>query len=120
MGNIVGRKITVGAHKVEIVKEVGSGTVPTCSARKELIIYLSASVLGGFSYVFLVKEQSSGKHYALKRMLVSDEAAMRKIQNEVDLMVWSCVSSFSYGLLTSPCSGTFLHTRISFNTSTMQ
>jgi len=28
MGNIVGRKITVGAHKVEIVKEIAEGDFP--------------------------------------------------------------------------------------------
>ena len=48
---------------------------------------MSNTVTGGFSYVFLVKDVSSGKPYALKRMLVSDETAMKNIQNEIDLMV---------------------------------
>ena len=42
---------------------------------------------GGFSYVFLVKDVSSGKTFALKRMLVNDEAALKNIQNEIDIMV---------------------------------
>jgi hypothetical protein len=43
--------------------------------------------LGGFSYVFAVKDVSNGRSYALKRMVATDEETYRKIQAEIDIMV---------------------------------
>lgn len=57
---------------------------------------LTVPSLGGFSLVFLAKDVSSGKPYALKRMLVKDEAAMRVIQNEIAVMVQTTCNNLLY------------------------
>ncbi|EFA79082.1 hypothetical protein PPL_07907 [Heterostelium album PN500] len=41
---------------------------------------------GGFSYVYLVKDHSTSKHFALKRILVRDQEELAHVQHEIDIM----------------------------------
>lgn len=42
---------------------------------------------GGFSYVFLVKDNTKNKNYALKRMLVNCQTDLDNCKQEITIMV---------------------------------
>lgn len=52
-------------------------------------------ITGGFAYVFLVQDSSSGEYYALKRLIVPDKERMNLTQQEIDIMVFTLKESNS-------------------------
>lgn len=54
----------------------------------------SQSTAGGFGVVFLVQDESSKEHFALKRMLAFDKATCKAVSREVSLMVSGHPSSW--------------------------
>eukprot|EP01132_Coremiostelium_polycephalum_P008492 gene8492-10437_t len=65
MGNHQGKTQKIGPYNLHIVKQIAEG---------------------GFSYVFLVKDTQSSKHYALKRILVRDDEELKAVKHEIDIM----------------------------------
>jgi AP2-associated kinase len=65
MGNLQGKTIKVGSHALLVQKLIAEG---------------------GFSFVFLVKDTSTGKQYALKRVLSHDKDQLKVVQNEINIM----------------------------------
>ncbi len=43
--------------------------------------------IGGYSYVFLVKDMVTGEDYALKRLLIQDKEMYKNAKEEIDFMV---------------------------------
>ena len=43
--------------------------------------------LGGFSFVFFVRDTNTNEHYALKRMLVNSRADLENCTQEIEIMV---------------------------------
>ncbi len=74
-----GKTITIGKHKYSFVKLISEGLY--------FAKFLNEIRLGGYGYVFLVKD-SSGKSYALKRMVAMNVETKQKILLEIEFMVW--------------------------------
>jgi serine/threonine protein kinase len=70
MGNLESNpsqhRLVIERREVELVRKLGEG---------------------GYSFVFLVQDVSTGQRFALKRILAHDKESAKLVQTEIDIMV---------------------------------